>query len=129
MKNIRAGKIIFATSLSILIPLVNASAMQWPWQRETPKPAPTAVPAPATAPVTAPLPAQSGPSSPDDTARFLAGIAAMPSVAAQASEENAAKSQESEALPKSDLVPAKQRWHKPIPEQLHRYAAQGNKSR
>jgi len=62
-------------------------------------------------------------------ARFMAGIAAMTSVAAQASKENAAKSQESEALPKSDLVPAKQRWHKPIPEQLHRYAAQGNKSR
>jgi len=89
MKNIRAGKIIFATSLSILIPLVNASAMQWPWQRETPKPAPTAAPAPATAPapVTAPLPAQSGPSSPDDTARFLAGMP-LPKVSSLASLTN-----------------------------------------
>jgi hypothetical protein len=78
MKNLRTAKIIFVATLSILIPLVNASAIQWPWQRDTPKPAPTAsAPAPAapvSAPATAPFPTQTGPSAPDDTARFLAGM-------------------------------------------------------
>ena len=66
--------VAFGVGGSILIPLVNASAIQWPWQRDTPKPAPTVTATAAPASVTAPLPAQSGPSSPDDTARFLAGM-------------------------------------------------------
>src|SRR5438105_8952911 len=63
MRKISIG-IIFAT-LSIF--LLNGSAnARWPWQRATPEQTQTQAAAPA--------PAQSGPPSPDDTARFLAGM-------------------------------------------------------
>ena len=69
MKNFQVARFTFAT-LSILFLLSgSAKAIRWPWQRETPIPAPTAA-SPQIA-----RPAQpSGPPPPDDTSRFLAGM-------------------------------------------------------
>jgi hypothetical protein len=69
MKNLRAAKIVFAAA-SLFSVVANALAIQWPWQRETPRPTPTA--ARAEAPFQAPV--RSTLSSADDVARFLAGM-------------------------------------------------------
>jgi hypothetical protein len=61
---------IFA--LSIFVFVSSSSAIQWPWQSGTPKPT-AAAPAPAPTPQVR-GPVQSGGSSPDDVARFLAGM-------------------------------------------------------
>jgi hypothetical protein len=69
MRKFAAGTIV---ALSIFVLVSSSSAIQWPWQSNTPKPS-AAAPAPAPAPqVRAPV--QSGASSPDDVARFLAGM-------------------------------------------------------
>src|SRR5256714_3445766 len=69
MRRFAAGTIVAA---SIFVVVSSSSAIQWPWQSGTPKPT-AAGPAPApTAQVRGPV--QSGASSPDDVARFLAGM-------------------------------------------------------
>jgi hypothetical protein len=76
MKNFRRAKIVFA-AVSIFTLVSSGSAIQWPWESNTPKPvAPAPAPAPP-APVRAPAqaaPPISGLPGPDDTARFLAGM-------------------------------------------------------
>jgi hypothetical protein len=75
MKICRAAKIVFAT-VSFFALLLTASAIQWPWERDTATPALT----PATPPIAAPEPPQAqAPVQPglppaDDTAHFLAGM-------------------------------------------------------
>jgi hypothetical protein len=68
MRKFAAGTIV---ALSIFV-AVSSSAIQWPWQSGTPKPT-AAAPAPAPVPQIR-GPVQSGGSSPDDVARFLAGM-------------------------------------------------------
>jgi hypothetical protein len=68
MRKFAAGTVV---ALSIFV-VVSSSAIQWPWQSGTPKPT-AAAPAPAPAPQVR-GPVQSGGSSPDDVARFLAGM-------------------------------------------------------
>ena len=69
MRRFAAGTIVAA---SIFVVVSSSSAIQWPWQSGTPKPT-AAAPAPAPAPQVR-GPVQSGGSSPDDVARFLAGM-------------------------------------------------------
>src|SRR5262249_25678947 len=70
MRKLPTGKIIFST-LSIFILLLSLLVnAKLPWQRDTPRPAQTTGPAPAPPRVQV----QSGLPSPDDTARFLAGM-------------------------------------------------------
>ena len=69
MRRFAAGTIVAA---SIFVVVSSSSAIQWPWQSGTPKPT-AAAPAPAPAPQVR-GPVQSGSSSPDDVARFLAGM-------------------------------------------------------
>jgi hypothetical protein len=69
MRKFGPGTIV---ALSIFVVITNSSAIQWPWQSSTHKP--TAA-APAHAPAArVRVPVQSGASSPDDVARFLAGM-------------------------------------------------------
>src|SRR5437868_11574189 len=65
MRRFAAGTIVAS---SIFVVVSSSSAIQWPWQRGTPKPT-AAAPAPQVR-----EPVQTGGSSPDDTARFLAGM-------------------------------------------------------
>jgi hypothetical protein len=69
MRKFAAGTIV---ALSVFVLVSSSSAIQWPWQSNTPKPT-AAAPAPAPAPQVR-GPVQSGGSSPDDVARFLAGM-------------------------------------------------------
>ena len=69
MRKFSAGTIV---ALSIFVFVSSSSAIQWPWQSGTPKPT-AAAPAPAPAPQVR-GPVQSGGLSPDDVARFLAGM-------------------------------------------------------
>jgi len=69
MKNLRAATVILATLPIVALLSSTATAMRWPWQRDTPAPAPTVAPAQIERPVQ-----PSGPPPPDDTARFLAGM-------------------------------------------------------
>jgi hypothetical protein len=69
MRRFAAGTIVAS---SIFVVVSSSSAIQWPWQSGTPKPT-AAAPAPAPAPQVR-EPVQTGGSSPDDVARFLAGM-------------------------------------------------------
>ena len=67
MKHFRLVRIIFSTLPIIVLLPITATAMKWPWERDTPTP--------SAAPVQVGQPMQpTGPPPPDDTARFLAGM-------------------------------------------------------
>jgi hypothetical protein len=68
MRKFRAGPIV---AMATFVALSSSSAIRWPWEGDQPKPTAAPAPAPA-APVRVPV--QTGGSSPDDVARFLAGM-------------------------------------------------------
>jgi hypothetical protein len=70
MRKSLARKINFATLAIFVSLLSSAPAIDWPWRRQKAK----AIPAQIQTEAVSPAQAQSGPPSPDDTARFLAGM-------------------------------------------------------
>jgi hypothetical protein len=68
MRKFRAGPIV---AMATFVALSSSSAIRWPWERDQPKPTEAPAPAPA-GPVRVPV--QTRGLSPDDVARFLAGM-------------------------------------------------------
>jgi hypothetical protein len=61
--------------------------------------------------------------------RVAAELGAMATVPSKSAEEYPAQHQYSKRLPEGNLAPAKQRRQQPIPQLLHYFAPEGDKSR